>query len=131
MSPVAYPLVAKSLPTLLHSIAECNNALIYPGLGFGAMITQARIMTDTMIIAGTQRLASLAPALQDPDLPLLPDFADAPKVNFEVAVAVAEQAIEEGNAGVEWTKDEVRDRVKNAQWQPVYQDYEYDPEGLR
>jgi malate dehydrogenase (oxaloacetate-decarboxylating) len=116
---------------LLHSIAECNNALIYPGLGYGAMITQARIMTDTMIIAGTQRLASLAPALKDPDLPLLPDFADAPKVNFEVAVAVAEQAIEEGNAGVEWTKDEVRDRVKDAQWQPVYKDFVYDPEGLK
>lgn len=95
------------------------------------MITKARTMTDTMIIAGTRRLASLAPALRDPDLPLLPDFADAPMVNYEVAVAVAEQAIEEGTAGVDWKKEEVRDRIKQAQWMPTYMDYEYDPEGLR
>ncbi|KAI0348336.1 hypothetical protein BDW22DRAFT_1350522 [Trametopsis cervina] len=114
-----------------YIIAECNNALVYPGLGFGAMITRARTMTDTMIIAGTQRLASLAPALRDPDLPLLPDFADAPEVNYEVAVAVAEQAIEEGSADVDWSKDEVRSRIRETQWQPVYADYEYDPKGLR
>ena len=95
------------------------------------MITEARTMTDTMIIAGAQRLASLAPALKDPDLPLLPDFADAPTVNFEVAVAVAEQAIDEGTAGVPWKKDEVRERVKAAQWQPVYKDFVYDPNGTR
>ena len=94
------------------------------------MITKARTMTDTMIIAGTRRLASLAPALLDPDLPLLPDFSDAPMVNYEVAVAVAEQAIAEGSARVDWSKDEVRARIKEAQWVPAYLDYEYDPKGV-
>jgi malate dehydrogenase (oxaloacetate-decarboxylating) len=86
-------------------------------------------MTDTMILAGTRRLASLAPALKDPDDALLPDFADAPDVNFEVAVAVAEQAIEEGTAGVDWGKGEVRKRVQAAIWLPVYGKYVYDPQG--
>ncbi|GJE89634.1 NAD-dependent malic enzyme [Phanerochaete sordida] len=113
-----------------YIIAECNNALIYPGLGFGTMITQSRSMTDRMIIAGTQRLAALAPALKDPDLPLLPDFHIAPHVNFEVAVAVAEQAIEEGCAGVEWKKSEVRSHIEAAQWQPFYKDFVHDPNGL-
>ena len=93
------------------------------------MITQARIMTDSMIIAGTRRLASLAPALKDPDLPLLPDFADAPEVNYEIAVAVAEQAIEEGSAGVDWRKEEAREKIRQAQWIPVYKEFIYDPEG--
>ena len=127
------------MPHIFLNIHTCKltypfsltDALIYPGLGFGAMITEARTMTDTMIIAGTQRLASLAPALHDPDLPLLPDFADAPKVNYEVAVAVAEQAIEEGTAGVDWKKKEARDRVHAAQWAPVYKQYVYDPNGMR
>ncbi|KDQ62848.1 hypothetical protein JAAARDRAFT_28821 [Jaapia argillacea MUCL 33604] len=112
-----------------YVIAECNNALIYPGLGFGAVISKARKLTDTMIIAGTRRLASLSPALKDPDDALLPDFADAPAVNFEVAVAVAEQAIEEGSAGVDWKKEEVRGKVREKQWWPVYGKYVYDPEG--
>ncbi|KAK0224618.1 hypothetical protein EDD85DRAFT_858469, partial [Armillaria nabsnona] len=112
-----------------YIIAECNNALIYPGLGFGAMLCQSRKMTDTMIIAGARRLASLSPALKDPDDALLPDFGDAPQVNFEVAVAVAEQGIEEGSAGVDWSKEEVRAKAKAKLWEPLYADYVYDKDG--
>jgi malate dehydrogenase (oxaloacetate-decarboxylating) len=86
-------------------------------------------MTDTMIIAGAQRLASLSPALKDPDQALLPDFGDSPDVNLEVAIAVVEQAIEEGSAGIDWKKEEVRERVKEKKWKPLWGTYEYDPEG--
>ena len=89
-------------------------------------------MTDTMIIAGAQRLASLSPALKDPDDALLPDFGDSPAVNFEVAVAVAKQAIEEGNAAGEaarWKEEEVRSRVRERAWRPVYAEYVYDEAG--
>ena len=103
------------------------DALIYPGLGFGAMLAQSRQLTDTMIIAGTRRLAELAPALKDPDDALLPDFGDSPAVNLEVAIAVAEQAIEEGTAGVDWKKEDVRERAIEKQWKPIYGKYEYDP----
>ncbi|OCH92971.1 hypothetical protein OBBRIDRAFT_725739 [Obba rivulosa] len=114
-----------------YKVAECNNALIYPGLGFGAMVAKSRCLTDTMIIAGTRRLASLAPALKDPDDALLPDFGDAPAVSFEVAVAVAEQAVEEGSADVDWKKEEIRDRLRVKQWKAVYGKYIYDPNGER
>jgi malate dehydrogenase (oxaloacetate-decarboxylating) len=84
-----------------------------------------------MIIAGTQRLAELSPAIKDPDMGLLPDFGDAPGVNLEVAVAVAEQAIEEGIAGVNWTREEVRAKAQAMRWKPVYREYAYDEQGLR
>ncbi|KAJ6502631.1 hypothetical protein DFH09DRAFT_1202264 [Mycena vulgaris] len=113
-----------------YVIAECNNALIYPGLGFGAIISKSRRMTDTMIIAGARRLASLSPALKDPDDALLPDFADAPQINFEVAVAVAEQAIDEGSADVSWKKEEAREKVRQHLWQPIYGEYVLDKEGM-
>ncbi|KAI0028589.1 hypothetical protein K488DRAFT_58233 [Vararia minispora EC-137] len=112
-----------------YVIAECNNALIYPGLGLGTVLSRSREMTDTMILAGARRLASLAPALKDPDDALLPDFADSPDVNFEVTVAVAEQAIEEGTAGVDWSKDEVRKRAQEVIWLPEYGTYVYDLQG--
>lgn len=105
------------------------DALIYPGLGFGAMLAKSRILTDTMIIAGAQRLASLAPALKNPEDALLPEFGDAPAVNLEVAIAVAERAIDEGNADVDWNKEEVRDQAIRKQWRPVYGTYVYDPNG--
>lgn len=91
------------------------------------MVTQARTLSDTMIIAGARRLASLSPALHDPDNALLPDFSEAREVNTEVAVAVAEQAIAEGSAGVDWDREEVRDRIAEKQWIPEYPDFIYDP----
>ncbi len=105
------------------------DALIYPGLGLGAVLAKAKSLSDKMILAGAQRLASLSPALKDPDDGLLPDFADAPDVNFEVAVAVADQAIAEGIAGVEWNDQEVRERAKELQWLPIYGEYVYDEKG--
>ena len=91
------------------------------------MITQARKLSDSMIIAGARRLAALSPALKDPDSTLLPDFEHARHVNTEVAVAVAEQAIAEGSARVDWDREEVRDRIVEKQWIPEYPDYIYDP----
>ncbi|KAG1902607.1 uncharacterized protein F5891DRAFT_1022447 [Suillus fuscotomentosus] len=114
-----------------YVIAECNNALIYPGLGFGSMLSQSRRMTDGMIIAGAQRLAALSPALKDPDSGLLPDFEDAPAANLEVAIAVAQQAFDEGIQGVSWTKEEVRAKAEDKQWKPVYGTYEYDEQGAK
>ncbi|KAF9225219.1 hypothetical protein BS17DRAFT_778315 [Gyrodon lividus] len=112
-----------------YIIAECNNALVYPGLGLGAIISKSRRMTDGMIIAGAQRLASLSPALKDPDDALLPDFEGAPRANLEVAIAVAEQAFDDGVADVDWKKEETRTKVEEKQWKPVYGRYEYDDHG--
>ena len=110
-------------------IAECNNALVYPGIGFGAIISRSRTVSDKMIIAGTKALAALSPALKDPDAALLPDFEDSREASFEVAVAVATAAIEEGVADVEWGVDEVREKVKEKIWVPQYDEFVYDPEG--
>ncbi|KAG6878490.1 hypothetical protein C0992_008004 [Termitomyces sp. T32_za158] len=114
-----------------YIIAECNNALIYPGLGFGAILAQSRHMTDSMIIAGARRLAALSPALSDPENALLPDFVEAPHVNFEVGIAVAEQAIIEGTARVNWTEEQVRDEANKKVWKPIYEEYLYDEQGSR
>ncbi|KAF9055570.1 hypothetical protein BJ165DRAFT_429472 [Panaeolus papilionaceus] len=103
-------------------IAECNNALIYPGLGLGTILSHSRSITDTMILAGAQRLAELSDAMKainesTPDQPfeysgqaLLPDFADAPRVNFEVAIAVCEQSIREDTAGRMWYRPNLGSR---------------------
>jgi malate dehydrogenase (oxaloacetate-decarboxylating) len=131
-----------------YVVAECNSkcqdvppskssfncdmtadALIYPGIGFGVVVSQSRTLTDSMIIAATRRLASLSPALEDPDNGLLPDFGDSPAVNLEVAIAVAEQAVEEGQSEIRCQKEDVRKLVTEAQWKPLYGKYVYDENG--
>ena len=131
-----------------YVVAECNSeyqgvlpsqcsfncgmtadALIYPGIGFGVVVSKSRTVTDSMIVAATRRLASLSPALEDPDDGLLPDFGDSPAVNLEVAIAVAEQAVEEGQAEIRCQKEDVRKLVTEAQGKPLYGKYVYDTNG--
>jgi malate dehydrogenase (oxaloacetate-decarboxylating) len=107
-------------------------------------------MTDKMIVAGSNRLSELAPALHDPKKALLPEFGgalhlcyhvqvvrlmlDAASVNFEIALAVLEQAIEEGVAQAEGIPDSEGERRKWAEekrWIPEYQQYQYDPAGRK
>lgn len=105
-----------------------------------------------MLIEGAKRLAALSPALttaSDPEYngaALLPDFGDAPKVNFEVAITVAKQAIREGSADEEWIGgspgafseeeiakkiEEVKKKAEEKVWIPVYPEYIYDEQGVR
>lgn len=98
-----------------------------------------------MLIAGAKRLAELSPAISSTDDgeynggALLPDFGDSPRVNFEVGVTVAEQAVKEGTATADWsgTTDEerqrgiqeVRNRAEKKVWVPIYPEYIYDQNG--
>ena len=135
------------LKKLLYRIAECNNALIYPGIGFGAILSQSRSVTDTMLIEGAKRLAALSPAIQAAASlkiseryeyngeALLPDFGIAPGVNFEVGIAVAEQAVKDGTAGASWLSNDgavqqIRMMAKENVWVPVYHEYVYDEHGV-
>ncbi|KAH0591560.1 hypothetical protein H2248_001616 [Termitomyces sp. 'cryptogamus'] len=71
-------------------------ALIYAGLGFGAILTQTHHMTASTIIAGERRSSSFPCALSNDAL-----LPEASQLNCEVGVAVAEQAIVEGTARVD------------------------------
>lgn len=57
-----------------YEVAECNNALVYPGLGMGAIVSKADRVTDKMIVAACKALGDMSPARKDPKKPLLPDF---------------------------------------------------------
>ena len=51
-----------------------------------------------MLVAATKSLASLSPALADPDRPLLPDVTIVRDISVRIAVAVISQAVDEGLA---------------------------------
>ena len=56
-----------------------------------------------MLMAGVHALASLSPALENPEASLLPDLADVRAVSVHVAAAVVRQAVQDGNAQDETT----------------------------
>ena len=104
-----------------HIIAQCNNALIFPGLGLGVATCRASRVTEGMIAAASEALAGLVNAWR-PGAPLLPGMGDLRLVSATVAIAVAEQAAAEGVA--EEPLSEPIQQIYDRMWQSRYPDIE-------
>ncbi len=100
-----------------YEIGQANNMLVYPGLGLGTIVAEAKVLSDGMISAAAHALGGMVDASQ-PGAPVLPPVSRLSEMSFRVAVAVAEQAIAEGLNQVEI--DDVEAAVKAAQWTPEY-----------
>ena len=99
-----------------YQIGQANNALIFPGLGLGALVSRARRITDHMITVAAQAVAGLAdPAT--PGAPLLPPIDDLRATSARVALAVAAAAAQDGVAGQTGV---TADGVDAAMWKPQY-----------
>ncbi|WVQ93380.1 hypothetical protein IAU59_000449 [Kwoniella sp. CBS 9459] len=115
-----------------YTVAQTNNALIYPALGLGAILARSRTISNSMLMAGVNSLASLSPALSNPEASLLPDLADVRDVSVSVAAAVVRQAVEDGNAQDENTIKVVKgkggvsleEHIKSRMWDAVYRPLE-------
>lgn len=94
--------------SLPDTVAQTNNALIYPALGLGAILARSRTISNSMLMAGVNSLASLSPALDNHEASLLPDLADVRAVSVSVAAAVVRRAVEDGNATDEATIEMVK-----------------------
>ncbi|MFC4121756.1 NAD-dependent malic enzyme [Nonomuraea zeae] len=117
-------LVATGIPAdpvvrdgVTYSIAQANNALLYPGLGLGAVVSRARRISDGMLRAAAEAVAGLVDVTA-PGAALLPPVENLRAISATVAVAVARQAAEEGLARAE--PGDLVQRVQDAMWQPEY-----------
>jgi malate dehydrogenase (oxaloacetate-decarboxylating) len=99
-----------------YQIGQANNALIFPGLGLGALLSRARRITDHMITAAAQAVAELTDTTT-PGASLLPPIDDLRATSARVALAVALAAAHDGVAdrpGI------TADAVDAAMWKPQY-----------
>ncbi len=69
-------------------------------------------------MAAVDALASLSPALTNPEASLLPDLADVRSVSVVVAAAVVRRAVEDGNA-----RDEATIRVVNGHSEQTLEEF--------
>ena len=111
------PFPAVTLGDVTYSIAQANNALVFPGIGLGVAVCKASRVTDAMIAASAEAVASLA-QVRSPADPLLPRINDLRHVSAAVAIAVAQVAADEGIASAPLT--EPVQQVFDEMWQPVY-----------
>jgi malate dehydrogenase (oxaloacetate-decarboxylating) len=101
-----------------YVIGQANNALIFPGLGLGAILARASRMTDHMIFAAAEAVAALVDATT-PGASLLPQINDVRETSVAVAAAVARAAAEDGVCRAR-LDDDVEAQVRRSMWEPAY-----------
>jgi malate dehydrogenase (oxaloacetate-decarboxylating) len=106
---------------ITHVIGQLNNAMLYPGVGLGTIVSRARYVSVGMLVAAANALSSLV-AVRLAGATLLPHIEDLRSVTVTVAVAVAEAAMQEGLAGVRLV--DIVQQVEDAMWQPEYRKLE-------
>ena len=102
-----------------YVIGQVNNAMLYPGLCLGAIVSRACHISDSMFAAAANAVSSLV-AVRLPGASLLPHVDDLRIVSLTVAVAVAEAAVEDGLARV--TFKDIVQQVGDAMWEPEYRE---------
>jgi malate dehydrogenase (oxaloacetate-decarboxylating) len=102
---------------ITYVIGQISNAMLYPGLALGVVVSRATRISDGMFGAASSAVSSLV-SVRQPGASLLPQIDDLRTVSKTVAIAVAEAASREGLARVKLT--DIGQQVDNAMWQPEY-----------
>lgn len=117
-------LVATGLPSapvtlrgVTHVIAQVNNAMLYPGLALGVIVSGASRINNQMLDAASRALSSLV-AVNQPGASLLPHVDDLRSVSCAVAEAVAGAAIAGGLSTTKLAPSS--SAVQDAMWKPEY-----------
>lgn len=104
-------------------IAECNNSTCFPGIGLGAVLCRAKLLSDGMLVAAVKALAAQSPALKDPSAALLPDVEGVREISVQIATKVIQQAIKEDLAqekDIPSDEADLEEWVREQMWQPRY-----------
>ena len=105
-----------------HVPGQGNNIYIFPGVGLGALISEAREVTPAMFLDAARTLAQL---VQSEDLALgrvYPSLTKIREVSLQIAVEVAKVAHESGLARCA-RPENLEDDIRSRMFVPAYRDY--------
>lgn len=117
-------LVATGIPSanvdyngVTYQIGQANNALIYPGLGLGAIAARASVLNDQMISAAAHSLGGIVDVSQ-PGAAVLPPVTKLNQFSDTVAAAVAQSAVDQklNQKPIE----SVTAAINDVKWEPTY-----------
>lgn len=98
-----------------HVISQCNNALVFPGIGLGVLAVRAKKLSKEMLWVATQTLSEFSSEA------ILPGLDQARETAFLIAINVAKQAIKEGLARTSLPENiTLEDHIRSLMWHPEY-----------
>ncbi len=100
-------------------IGQANNVFIFPGVGLGAIVSQAREVTDRMFLVAATTLADRVTMRRLSEGALYPRIAELRPISRAIAIAVAREACSSGVAPM-MSDEEAAAAVDAAIWAPDY-----------
>jgi malate dehydrogenase (oxaloacetate-decarboxylating) len=104
-------------------VGQANNVFVFPGMGLGAIVAEAREITDEMFLLAARTLADMVAPERLRAGVLYPAVSDLRRVSREIAAKVVCQSRDCG-VGRLYHDDEVYEAVDSAMWEPAYLPYE-------
>ena len=104
-------------------VPQANNSYVFPGIGLGAIVSEARILPDSAFLVAARRLAALTTPEMLAEGALFPPIGDLRAVAREIAIVVVEHL---GTLGVgrRFPPEAIPGAVAAAMWRPAYVPYE-------
>ncbi|MBL1218494.1 MAG: NAD-dependent malic enzyme [Planctomycetes bacterium] len=105
-----------------HVPGQGNNVYIFPGVGLGAIVAEARQITNSMFLAAARTLAECVGPDRFEQGSLYPDQSELRECSKRIAIAVVKEA-KRLNLGRLIPDDEIEQAVTSMMWYPDYPDY--------
>lgn len=103
-----------------HVIGQGNNAFVFPGIGFGAILTEARRITTGMVAEAAHALAELTIERYGAEGLVFPPVEDLREASVRVAGRVAKRAVLDGVAARTDLPDDLEAHARTLAWSPRY-----------
>jgi malate dehydrogenase (oxaloacetate-decarboxylating) len=116
---VGIPVPPVEYQGITYQIGQANNALLYPGLGLGTIVSGASKVTAGMLLAGAEAVAGQVDVCEL-GAALVPAVENLRASSATTAVAVAQAAIADGVATRK--PENLVQAVQDAMWQAAYPD---------
>ncbi|MFT7008676.1 MAG: malate dehydrogenase (oxaloacetate-decarboxylating) [Colwellia sp.] len=106
----------------IHPIPQCNNGYIFPGIGLGVITSNAKLISDEMLMAASNALADASPLANGESDDLLPRLTQISELSRKIAFAVAKVAMAQELA-LTVPDDVILARIEANFWKPEYRPY--------
>lgn len=116
------PFAPVELNGVTYRIGQCNNVFVFPGIGLGATVVNARSLPDEAFSAAARAVHAFMGKTVDPGAAICPSLSRLRDVSRVVAVAVGRALVDAG-AAPHMTPADVEDRVAASMWEPAYRSY--------
>jgi Malic enzyme len=110
------------LPAGARTIGQANNVFIFPGVGLGALVAEAREVTDEAFLTAAQELAASVSPERLAAGGIYPPISELRAIARRIAIAVVRRLRDTGY-GRQFRDEEIEPAVEHAMWTPAYLPY--------